>query len=72
MGGMKHIAAEQAPRDIERVIEEVAAADEPIGSGADRNGISETLYLLSIPGMRESILESEAEPLDSCSEALDW
>jgi len=80
---MKRITAEQAQNDIEKVIEEAAAAHEPVGidgshergvlvSLSDWNGIQETLYLLSVPGMRESILEGAAEPLDSCSEALDW
>jgi uncharacterized protein (DUF433 family) len=39
---------------------------------ANGNAIRETLYLLSLPGMRKSILVGAAEPLDSCSEALDW
>jgi antitoxin YefM len=80
---MKRITAEQAQNDLEKVIKEAAAAHEPVGidgtheqgvlvSLADWNGIQETLYLLSVPGMRESILEGAAEPLDSCSEALDW
>ena len=80
---MKRITAKQAQNDIDKVIEDAAAAHEPVAIDgthaqgvlvalADWNGIQETLYLLSIPGMRESILEGAAEPLDSCSEALDW
>lgn len=34
--------------------------------------IQETLYLLSIPGMRESIREGMAERLEECVEELDW
>jgi len=34
--------------------------------------IQETLYLLSIPGMRESILKGIEEPLDECDDELDW
>ena len=34
--------------------------------------IQETLYLLSVPGMRESIKEGMAEEVDSCAEELDW
>ena len=37
----------------------------------DWNAINETLYLLSVPGMRESIQEGMAEPLDQTAE-LDW
>jgi len=32
----------------------------------------ETLHLLSIPGMRESIREGMAEPIDECSEEPGW
>ena len=80
---MKRITSEQAQSNLERVIEEATATHEPVGIDganvqgvlvalADWNAIQETLYLLSIPGMRKSILEGAAEPFDSCSEALDW
>jgi antitoxin YefM len=80
---MKRITAKQAQSNLDKVIEEAAAAHEPVGIDgtreqgvlvalADWNGIQETLFLVSIPGMRESILEGAAEPIDSCSEALDW
>jgi len=38
----------------------------------DWNAINETLYLVSIPGMRESICEGMETNLDECSESLDW
>lgn len=34
--------------------------------------IQETLYLLSIPNMRESILAGMAEPLEQCTKELSW
>ncbi len=34
--------------------------------------IQETLYLLSIPGMCESIKEGMSAPVDECSTLLDW
>jgi len=34
----------------------------------DRRAIEETLHLLSIPGMRESIREGMKTPLDECVE----
>jgi antitoxin YefM len=78
---MKRITAKQAQSDLDKVIEEAAAAHEPVGIDGTRehgvlvaltdwNAIQETLYLLSVPGMRESILEGAAEPLDSCSETV--
>ena len=38
----------------------------------DWNAINETLYLVSIPGMRESIREGMDTGLDDCSDSLDW
>ena len=36
-------------------------------SEEDWNAIQETLYLNSIPGMAESIIEAGKEPLEECS-----
>lgn len=36
-------------------------------SEEDWNAIQETLYLTSIPGMKESILEGMAEPIEECA-----
>jgi PHD/YefM family antitoxin component YafN of YafNO toxin-antitoxin module len=41
-------------------------------SEEDWNAITETLYLLSIPGMRESIKEGLAQDMTDCSTELDW
>jgi PHD/YefM family antitoxin component YafN of YafNO toxin-antitoxin module len=38
----------------------------------DWNAINETLHLLSVPGMRESIQEGMATGLDDCDQELDW
>lgn len=38
----------------------------------DWRAIEETLYLLSIPGMRESIKEGMGSPLDECTEDIEW
>ena len=38
----------------------------------DWNSIQETLYLCSIPGMRESILEASKEPLEDSVEDIGW
>ncbi|EMB45398.1 type II toxin-antitoxin system Phd/YefM family antitoxin [Treponema denticola] len=38
----------------------------------DWNSIQETLYLCSIPGMRESILEASEESLEESVKELDW
>ena len=41
-------------------------------SEEDWNAISETLHLMSIPGMREAIREGMEAPVSECSEELDW
>ena len=38
----------------------------------DWNAIHETLHLLSVPGMRESILEGMQESIDSAATELNW
>lgn len=41
-------------------------------SESDWNAISETLHLVSLPGMRESIQEGLKEEITACSKELDW
>jgi antitoxin YefM len=43
----------------------------PVGE-KDQPSIQETLELLSIPGMRDSILEGMLEPLDPLSTQPGW
>jgi PHD/YefM family antitoxin component YafN of YafNO toxin-antitoxin module len=39
---------------------------------ADWNAINETLHLLSIPGLRNSIREGLETPVEECDGELDW
>jgi antitoxin YefM len=41
-------------------------------SEEDWNAITETLHLLSVPGMRESIKEGLKQDISECSKELDW
>jgi len=41
-------------------------------SEADWRALQETVYLMSIPGMADSIREGMATPLEDCVEELDW
>jgi len=41
-------------------------------SEEDWNAITETLHLLSVAGMRESIIDGMKEDLSNCSKELDW
>ena len=38
----------------------------------DWNAIQETLHLLSVPGMRESILKGLATPISECEKEPGW
>ena len=41
-------------------------------SEADYRAMMETLYLVSIPGMKDSLLEASKEPLETYTETIDW
>ncbi len=41
-------------------------------SSEDWDAIQETLYLLSIPGMRESLVKGMKTPLGKCSKRPPW
>lgn len=80
---MKTITASKARSTLYRLIEETADSSEPVQitgkranavlvSEEDWRAIQETMYLLSIPGMRESIREGMNTPVEECSEELDW
>jgi antitoxin YefM len=38
----------------------------------DWNAMQETMHLLSVPGMRESIIEGLATPADQCEKEPGW
>ena len=72
---MRTVSVTKARNDLFNLIKEVAESSEPIQitgkngnavllSEDDWRSIQETLYLLSIPGMRESILEAKNTPLE--------
>ena len=80
---MTILTASKARSNLYRLIDQTAESHEPIFisgkrssavllSEEDWKAIQETLFLLSIPGMRESIKEGMAEPLGESSGELDW
>ena len=80
---MGSISASEARRRLFTLIDEVRESHQPVeihgkrGSAVllseqDWRAIQETLYLTSIPGMRESILEGMAAPIDELSEDAGW
>jgi antitoxin YefM len=80
---MQTLTASEARANLYRLMDQAAESHEPIIISGKRNdaillaaedwqAIQETLYLLSVPGMRESIKEGMAEPVDTCAKELDW
>jgi prevent-host-death family protein len=80
---MTTLTATEARANLYRVIDETAESHVPVRITSKRNNavlisekdwdaIQETLHLLSVPGMRESIKEGLETNLDDCSEELNW
>lgn len=80
---MTTITATKARSQLYTIIDEVAESHEPMQITGKRNSgiliseddwrsIQETLYLTSIPGMKESIIEGIKTPLKKCSKGLEW
>ena len=80
---MTVLTASEARANLYRLIDQAAESHEPIViagkrssavliSGEDWQAIQETMHLLSIPGMRESIREGMAEPLSKSAKELNW
>ena len=80
---MDTISASQARATLYKLIDDAAESHAPVTITGKRNSavlisaddwaaIQETLHLLSIPGMRESIREGMAAPLEDCDTDLKW
>jgi len=80
---MPTVRATQAKSKLRQLMAQTARSHEPIlitseGTNAvllseeDWRAIQETLHLLSIPGMRESIRKGMKTPLSKCAKDLHW
>ncbi|MGB5147982.1 MAG: type II toxin-antitoxin system Phd/YefM family antitoxin [Porticoccaceae bacterium] len=80
---MRTLTASEARANLYRLMDQAAESHQPIViagkrtnavlvSAEDWEAIQETLFLLSIPGMRESIRAGMEEPLESGSKEPDW
>ncbi len=80
---MSGITATEARTNLYRLIDETAESHQPILITGKRNkavllaeedwaAIQETMYLLSVPGMRKSIREGMETPINECDDRLDW
>ena len=76
------IPINEAQKQLQQLIDSVSQSHQPIALGqtsnavllseSDSASVQETLYLLSIPGMRESIREGMATSIEECDRHLDW
>ena len=80
---MKILNASAARANLYRLIDQTNESHEPIiisgkrgravlVSEGDWESIQETLYLISVPGVRDSIVDGMKEPLSESSRELDW
>jgi prevent-host-death family protein len=80
---MDTVTASQARAGLYRLIDQTAETHKPVVisgkrsnavlvSEEDWSAIQETLFLLAIPGMRESIKDAMSEPIVKSKKALKW
>lgn len=80
---MTTLTASEARAKLYKLLDKAAQSHEPIQitgkrynavliSEDDWRSINETLYLLSVPGMRKSIRRGLKTPVKSCSKKLKW
>ena len=80
---MTILNATEARSRLYSLIDDAAQTHEPVVikgkrasavlvSEEDWNAITETLHLLSVPGMRESIIQGMATGVEECDKELDW
>ena len=80
---MTRITATEARKQLYALLDAVADSHEPVQIAGKRHSavlvaeedwraIQETLYLISIPGMRDSILKGLNTPVENCEQELDW
>jgi prevent-host-death family protein len=80
---MTTLKASDARTKLYRLIDQTATSHEPVLITGKRNNailvseddwrsVEETLFLLSVPGMRESLIKGMKTPLSKCLKELKW
>lgn len=80
---MRSIPITRARQRLHRLVEKVATSGEPVQISGPRTdavlvaandwrALQETLLLVSVPGVRQSIREGLESPLDECEESPGW
>ena len=80
---MTTLSATEARKCLYSLVDDVAESHDPVQIVGKRNSavlvseddwraIQETLYLTSIPGVRESIRDGIESPVEECDTELEW
>ena len=80
---MNHLNVTEACKNLSGLIDELSESHKPLVITGKRNNavllsqedwtaIQETLYLLSIPDMHESIRKGISTPIYTCETSIDW
>ncbi len=80
---MTTLTATEARKCLFNLVDDVSESHEPIQISGKRHSavliseddwraVQETLYLISIPGMRESIVEGLKTPVGKCRKEIKW
>jgi prevent-host-death family protein len=80
---MTTLTATQARANLFKLLDQAAESHEPIQiTGRRQNGVlvseedframQETLYILSVPGMKESLLKAKKAPLKTYTQKRPW
>ncbi len=80
---MTTLSASEARKRLYNLVDEVKESHQPVQIVGKRNSavlvskedwkaIEETLYLVSMPGMRESIKKGLKTPVEKCEEEPGW
>lgn len=80
---MTTLSATEARKCLYSLVDDVAESHDPVQIVGKRHSavliaeddwraIQETLYLTSVPGMRESIQDGIKSPIGECDEELEW
>ena len=83
VNSMKAVNITQARKDIYNIVHDTIQNHEPVQilskngnavlvSENDWRAIEETLYLVSIPGMAQSIIDGMNTPVEECEEDINW
>lgn len=80
---MTTLTENTASKKLKKLLSEVSESHRPVKikgrknsavlvSEDDWRSIEETLYLLSIPGMRKSLIDGMKTPVEKCEDKIKW